>query len=69
MDMLSKIKRIIAINCTNGSLTWSDSYEALMKTWDQAQKDGVNVPKIAFMLPFGYSNYSLTSLRQLYRDV
>src|SRR5574344_2965610 len=40
-----------------------------MKTWDKAQKDGVNVPKIAFMLPFGPSPYSLTSLRQLYRDV
>src|SRR5690554_3635447 len=40
-----------------------------METWDQAQKDGVKVPKIAFMLPFGYSNHSITSLRQLYRDV
>ena len=38
-------------------------------TWDQAQKDGVKVPKIAFMLPFSYTDHSLTSLRQLYRDV
>ena len=37
----------VFFDCTNGSLTWEDSYEALMKTWDQAQKDGVNVPKIA----------------------
>lgn len=59
----------VFFDCTNGSLTWQDSYEALMETWDQAQKDGVNVPKIAFMLPFGPMPNSLVSLRQLYRDV
>jgi hypothetical protein len=59
----------VFFDCTNGSLTWSESYEALMKTWDQAQKDGVNVPGIAYMLPFGANENSLTSLRQLYRDV
>jgi hypothetical protein len=59
----------VFFDCTNGSLTWQDSYEALMETWDQAQKDGVNVPKIAFMLPFGPAPHSLVSLRQLYRDV
>jgi hypothetical protein len=69
-EMLADAKvDVVFFDCTNGSLTWIESYEALMKTWDQAQKDGVNVPKIAFMLPFGYSNYSLTSLRQLYKDV
>ncbi|MCH3985844.1 MAG: hypothetical protein LKE55_07225 [Prevotella sp.] len=43
---------VVFFDCTNGDITWKDSYEALMKTWDKAQKDGVNVPKIAFMLPF-----------------
>ena len=59
----------VFFDCTNGSITWEASYEALIKTWDQAQKDGVSVPKIAFMLPFGPSVNSLTSLRQLYRDL
>ena len=59
----------VFFDCTNGSLTWQESYEALMKTWDQAQKDGVNVPKIAFMLPFGPVPNALVSLRQLYQDV
>ena len=59
----------VFFDCTNGSITWGESYEALMKTWDQAQKDGVNVPKIAYMLPFGPVPHSLVSLRQLYRDV
>ena len=50
-------------------MTWEDSYEALFKAWDQAQRDGVKVPKIAFMLPFGPVPNSAVSLRQLYRDV
>lgn len=59
----------VFFDCTNGSLTWADSYEALMKTWQQALDDGVNVPKVAFMLPFGPTDYSRKSLRQLYNDV
>jgi|AGTN01.3.fsa_nt_gi hypothetical protein len=69
-EMLADAKvDAVFFDCTNGSLTWEDSYEALMKTWDQAQKDGVDVPKIAYMLPFGPTPHSLVSLRQLYRDV
>jgi len=60
---------VVFFDCTNGSLTWQASYEVLMKTWDQAQKDGVHVPKIAFMLPFGAVPNALVSLRQLYHDV
>ena len=60
---------VVFFDCTNGSYTWKSSYDALMKVWDQAQKDGVNVPKIAFMLPFGPAPHSLVSLRQLYKDV
>ncbi len=59
----------VFFDCTNGDLTWKESYEALLKTWDQAQKDGVNTPKIAYMLPFGAVHHALVSLRQLYRDV
>ncbi len=59
----------VFFDCTNGHQTWIPSYEALMETWDQAQKDGVKVPKIAFMLPFGASEDSRISLRQLYNDV
>ncbi|SMG24734.1 hypothetical protein [Sphingobacterium psychroaquaticum] len=60
---------VVFFDCTNGSLTWQESYEALLKTWDQAQKDGVKVPKIAFMLPFGPVPHSAVSLRQLYQDL
>lgn len=60
---------VVFFDCTNGSLTWKESYEVLMHTWDKAQKEGVNVPKIAFMLPFGPAPHSLVSLRQLYKDI
>jgi len=60
---------IAFLDCTNGSETYIDSYEALLKTWDQAQKDGVNVPKIAWLGPFGVGAHALKSLRQLYYDV
>lgn len=60
---------VVFFDCTNGSLTWKESYEVLFETWDQAQRDGVKVPKIAFMLPFGPLPNSLVSLRQLYREV
>ncbi|MDP4227469.1 MAG: hypothetical protein Q8910_13905, partial [Bacteroidota bacterium] len=59
----------VFFDCTNGDITWDESYNALLKTWDQAQKDGVNTPKIAFMLPFGPMPYSLVSLRRLYHDL
>lgn len=59
----------VFFDCTNGSLTWKESYEALLETWDKAQKDGVNVPKIAFMLNFGPMPSSRVSLHQLYNDL
>ncbi|MDE6393710.1 MAG: hypothetical protein K2K77_00075, partial [Duncaniella sp.] len=59
----------VFFDCTNGTLTWESSFRQLLKTWDQAQKDGVNVPKIAFMLPFFPGDYSNTSLRNLYETL
>ena len=59
----------VFFDCTNGSNTWKASTEALMETWDQAQKDGVNVPKIAFMLNFAPLPSSRAALRQLYSDI
>lgn len=56
----------VFFDCTNGSLTWDASTDSLLYVWDKAQKDGVKCPKIGFLLPFGYSNDSRTSLRHLY---
>ncbi len=59
----------VFFDCTNGSFIWEESTEALMKTWTQAQKDGVNVPKIAFMLAFGPTDGSLQAIRKLYNNI
>lgn len=56
----------VFFDCTNGTFTWDASTDSLLCAWDQAQKEGVNVPKIAFMLPFGFNENSLYSLRHLY---
>lgn len=56
----------VFFDCTNGSLTWDESTDALLETWEQASRDGVKVPKIGFLLPFGPVPHSLVSLRHLY---
>lgn len=59
----------VIFDATNGTLTWMESVEALMKTYEQARRDGVKTPKFAFMLPFGDLNYTATDLVQLWRDI
>ena len=59
----------VFFDCTNGDFIWEESTEALMKTWTQAQKDGVNVPKIAFMLAFGPTEGSASAIRKLYANI
>lgn len=60
---------VIIFDCTNGSFTWQPAYEVLFKVFDEAIAEGVNVPQIAFMLPFGASEDTNTSLRDLYNNV
>lgn len=38
---------------TNGSFTWRNGYLPLYDEWLQAQADGVDVPTISFVFPFG----------------
>lgn len=60
---------VVFFDCTNGTRTWQDSYEVLLETWDQAQRDGVNVPKIAFFLPFKANEQSMTILKKVYTNL
>ncbi|MFA5814517.1 MAG: hypothetical protein WC865_02735 [Bacteroidales bacterium] len=59
----------VILDCTNGTLTWKSSYTKLLKVWDQARKDGVKTPRIAFILPFAPNDNSLSSIRELYNDL
>ena len=59
----------VFFDCTNGSYTWKSSYTQLLKVWDQARKDGVKTPRIAFMLPFSATEGALSSIEELYTDL
>lgn len=60
---------VVFFDCTNGSLTWKSSYTELLKVWEQARQDGVNTPKIAFMMPFGAVDNATVSINELYSDL
>ena len=54
---------------TNGQFTWRDSYIPLFNTWGQAQRDGVEVPKVSFMLPFAATDDAVAQMKMLYTDI
>lgn len=59
----------IVFDCTNGDLTWSAAYLALLEVFDEARKDGVKTPQIAFMLQFAPSEYTVSSLKKIYYSI
>ncbi len=63
----------IVFDCTNGSLVWREAYEPIFEGFRKARLDGINVPKIAFMLnlfptpsPLGNTE---RMIRGLYQDL
>jgi len=60
---------VVFFDCSNLTLTWKESYDVLMEVWTRAQRDGVNVPKVAFLLPFGSPEYGGPQLRMLFADI
>ena len=54
---------------TNSTATWRDSYIPLYKTWMKALEDGVNVPKVSFMLPFAPGPDTREQIKSLYTDI
>lgn len=60
---------VIIFDNTNGTFTWKESYDVLFEVFDEARKDGVNTPQIAFLLPFGNGENTTTQLRMLYEDI
>ncbi len=61
---------VIVTDNTNGTDTFRTAYTQLFDTWDDAQKNGaVNVPKVAFMLPFDAHDDSRQQFNTLYLDI
>jgi len=60
---------VIVFDCTNGVFTWEDGYETLLKVFDEARKEGVDTPQIAFMLNFAACDNTRAMIKNLYRDI
>lgn len=60
---------VIIFDCTNGNLTWKESYMKLCKVFTQARQDGVQTPQIAFMLPFWLTPGGKDIIREIYTDL
>ena len=54
---------------TNGTFTWMETAKKLMKVFHEAREDGVNAPKVVFMLPFAANDDARTQLKQLYKNI
>ncbi len=54
---------------TNGTFTFQSGYRGVLDSWKEAREDGVNTPKISFLLPFAANSDTATQLRSLYTDI
>ena len=59
----------VLFDCTNGNYTWEPAYLNLLKVWSQAREDGIRTPQIGFMMQFGWSGNTLSSLSQIYEAI
>lgn len=60
---------VVVFDCTNGNITWKESYTKLCEVFTQARRDGVHVPRIAFMLAFGPTKGSLQAIEKIYTNL
>ncbi|MBX2923262.1 MAG: hypothetical protein KF746_13765 [Chitinophagaceae bacterium] len=60
---------VLIFDCTNGNITWKESYMKLCEVFTQARKDGVKTPQIAFMLPFWLTEGGKEIIREIYTDL
>lgn len=69
-EMLADAKiDVVIFDCTNPPFTWAPSYNNLFAVWSKAKNDGVKVPKVAFLLPFGASKEAYDMLKNLYSNI
>ena len=57
---------VIFFDCSNDTHLFDNSLDAIFRTFQQAYDDGVNVPKISFLLNFGSNDARRTQLENLY---
>ena len=60
---------VILTDNTNGDLTWQTAYNKLFEVWEDALQDGLNTPKVSFMLPFVDKTYTNMQVSSIYQDL
>ena len=59
----------VLFDCTNGDYTWEPAYMNLLKVWSEARAEGIKTPQIGFMMQFGWSGNTRSSLYQVYTKI
>ncbi len=60
---------VVFFDNTNGTYTWMESAKRVMKVFSEARAQGVDAPKVSFMLPFAANGDTRTQLVQLYNQI
>jgi hypothetical protein len=60
---------VVVFDCTNGTLTWKESYDVLGEVWCRARKEGVRTPQFAFLCPFSPHDDSRVNVTKIYQDI
>lgn len=56
----------VLFDCTNQNIIFLNEFFNLLKVWSAAKEEGVNVPKISFMLPFSSLEFNNDSIKSLF---
>ncbi len=60
---------VIIFDCSNGTRTFGEGYQAVFKVFQEAKEAGVDVPQIAFLLNFFNQEEGKTQITQLYKQI
>lgn len=60
---------VIFFDCSNGTETFKLGYSLVFREFERAMADGVNVPKISFVLSLHNNDDSTAQLKSIYKDI
>ena len=60
---------VIFFDCSNNDVLFDDGYEMVYKVFSEAKSEGVNVPKVSFLLNFFDHDELRSEFRQLYDKI
>ncbi len=60
---------VIIMDCSNGSYLWEYAVDMIFRVFQQAKKDGVNVPQVSFLLNFSGGASGAGQITTLYNKI